>query len=422
MLRPTLALVLLGACNGGDIDFGTPTPTTPTVEFDIPEADVDTDRPVDLCIDLDGDRWGEMCELGTDCNDNDPNINGGVTEIPYDGIDNDCRSSTRDDDLDNDGFCVNEGTTDCPATDCDDDERLVHPDRLEVCNDGIDNDCNTDTPDVQEYGTAICPHDLKANNCADILAANPGQQDIDGYYALNAGTAWCDMTTDGGGFTLVMVIADDGVDTFNLDTAADVLGTADDEEIGDVAILDADYKSFAYDALNVTDLLFKHEPSGVWALYGDIGDATMSLSEIIENESAVGTYICDDPTASPYPSTGYPMTAGTLTAGIGGGTNGYQLCSTDLYFNRGDHDVDLATCESPTVADDNGTYGPVWNAADTNEAVCADGPFNDPAMAGVGPDSASSAAETAAVGWGWVTETNTGTAGAGENRLSIWMR
>jgi hypothetical protein len=56
----------------------------------------------------------------------------GLTEVPYDGVDNDCDPLTPDDDLDGDGFLL--------ASDCDDlDAERGGP---EIVLDGIDNDCD----------------------------------------------------------------------------------------------------------------------------------------------------------------------------------------------------------------------------------------------------------------------------------------
>jgi hypothetical protein len=123
----------------------------------------------------------------SDCNDTDVSINPGVTEVLYDGIDNDCDTATLDDDLDGDGFVnandcndndasVNKTTTFyvdtdkdgfgstatadlCPATapagyaavsgDCDDTNAAVHPGATEVPYDGIDNDCDGEIDEIE---------------------------------------------------------------------------------------------------------------------------------------------------------------------------------------------------------------------------------------------------------------------------------
>ncbi len=85
--------------------------------------------------DIDGDGFVN----DEDCDDNNADINPDATEIVYDGIDNDCNAATLDDDLDEDGFAN--------AEDCDDDNAAINPDATEIPYNGIDDDCNEMTPD-----------------------------------------------------------------------------------------------------------------------------------------------------------------------------------------------------------------------------------------------------------------------------------
>ncbi len=86
-------------------------------------------------IDEDGDGF----ESFEDCDDMNASVNPNANEIPYNGLDDDCNSSTHDDDLDNDGFGIDE--------DCDDTNPSINPLVIEIPYNGWNDDCNSNTPD-----------------------------------------------------------------------------------------------------------------------------------------------------------------------------------------------------------------------------------------------------------------------------------
>jgi hypothetical protein len=167
----------------------------------------DPDEEVSAC-----ERPSGYIEDDTDCDDNKLTTNPDASEY-CDGEDDDCDGEIDEDavdvetwyiDGDGDGYggsasvtaCESpSGYTDLPG-DCDDGDGSSAPDQLEVC-DGTDNDCDG-TVDNGVLGTgASCP----AQDCTEILADNSSASDGD--YELDDGTYYCDMTTDGGGWTLV---------------------------------------------------------------------------------------------------------------------------------------------------------------------------------------------------------------------------
>ncbi len=81
----------------------------------------------------------ELASTSIDCDDNDPLVNHGQTEAPYNGKDDDCDPATKDDDLD--------GDNDPNATDCDDDDPTRSSLLAETPYNGIDDDCDSSTPD-----------------------------------------------------------------------------------------------------------------------------------------------------------------------------------------------------------------------------------------------------------------------------------
>ncbi len=141
---------------------------------------IDEGCPCFVYRDIDGDGYGETgmaqqvpCGQGIpgyvglsgDCNDADPLIHPGATEICGDGIDNDCNGQTDEGcaatytyygDFDGDGYgkTGNSITNSSPTPptgyvsvggDCNDGNASIHPGATEICGDGIDNNCDGQT-------------------------------------------------------------------------------------------------------------------------------------------------------------------------------------------------------------------------------------------------------------------------------------
>jgi hypothetical protein len=110
-----------------------------------------------VCTDIDGD--GYSTDGGTcgplDCDDNNYAVNPGANEVCSDGIDNNCNGSIDTADLnavgcttgcsdqDGDSFSPDGGS--CGPIDCNDNNPVINPGALEICNDGNDNNCNNKT-------------------------------------------------------------------------------------------------------------------------------------------------------------------------------------------------------------------------------------------------------------------------------------
>lgn len=120
-------------------------------QTEIPYNGLDDDCDV---VTLDDDLDGDGFLFANDCDDTNADVNSDQTEIPYNGLDDDCDAGTLDDDLDEDGFIL--------ANDCDDTNAEINPDAEEISNNGIDDNCDgnnliLDIDDYNEFKINIFP-------------------------------------------------------------------------------------------------------------------------------------------------------------------------------------------------------------------------------------------------------------------------
>ena len=110
--------------------------------------------PDSACLDADGDDYGIGPDcIGSDCNDEDANVNPGATEVcNYE--DTNCDELMDNLDMDNDGAYACDSVE---PFDCDDGDETITPNANEVC-DGVDNDCDglEDNVDMDGDGYSRC--------------------------------------------------------------------------------------------------------------------------------------------------------------------------------------------------------------------------------------------------------------------------
>jgi hypothetical protein len=131
-----------------------------------------TDAGPDLAV-KDRDKDGVTTEQG-DCNDDDPGVHPGATEVPYDGIDQDCDGKDLAD-LDKDGF----ESAKAGGKDCDDKNPEVKPGGVEKCGDGIDQDCNGEDLACSDADLDGDKYSSKQGDCDDTDPdVNPGKTEV----------------------------------------------------------------------------------------------------------------------------------------------------------------------------------------------------------------------------------------------------
>ncbi len=93
-----------------------------------------------------------------DCDDENPNVSPYEEENPYNGIDDDCNENTPDDDLDGDGFLL--------ADDCNDQNPTINPNAEDIPNNGIDEDCDGEDSivsnrEITSSGISVFPNPVR---------------------------------------------------------------------------------------------------------------------------------------------------------------------------------------------------------------------------------------------------------------------
>ena len=139
--------------------------------------------------DGDGDDWGDdiTCSY-PDCDDTDTSFNPGATDVCEDGIDQNCDLFDAicwcpDTDDDGDGF--GDGLA-CNPADCNDADPLTYPGAFDSC-DTVDQNCDG-IPDNDDPA-AMCPatYEVDTTNCSGgdcyVATCNGGFYDVDGFYS-----------------------------------------------------------------------------------------------------------------------------------------------------------------------------------------------------------------------------------------------
>ena len=236
---------------------------------------------------------------------------------------------------DSDGDGVADSRDNCPE--------VVNPFQTDEDGDGVGDACDTLTSCAQ---IAQLRQDVDPPPEDGVFTIDPDGDEGEG----EPFEVYCNMSLDGGGWTLVATTADDNRETWTFTERAYL---NDDRLFGTLDAREEDYKSIAYLSLPFSDFLFL-DKQGNWGSYHDVN---------LEEKPSVAAWVPTELACHDASGHRFPMSAGTLQAQPN--TSG-RMQSTHLYVSIYDTD---GGCNNDEPA-----YGPTWGYMNNNPGVPADDP------------------------------------------------